>query len=138
MIKVLLKGPILSRSGYGEHTRFMYRGLASRPDLFDIHIHPVNWGHSSWDLNTKEGEEQKDIQKCIEKLHHFKDVFDLSLQVLIPGEFQNLATKNIGVTAAVETTACSALWINQANQMDRIFVTSEHAKKIISNSNTSS
>ena len=129
MIKVLLKGPILSRSGYGEHTRFMYRGLASRPDLFDIHIHPVNWGHSSWDLNTKEGEEQKDIQKCIEKLHHFKDVFDLSLQVLIPGEFQNLATKNIGVTAAVETTACSALWINQANQLDRIFVTSEHAKK---------
>ncbi len=67
MIKVLLKGPILSRSGYGEHTRFMYRGLASRPDLFDIHVHPVNWGHKSWDLNTKEGEEQKNIQRVMVK-----------------------------------------------------------------------
>ena len=129
MIKVLLKGPILSRSGYGEHTRFMYRGLASRPDLFDIHIHPVNWGQSSWDLNLGANDHQREIQKCIEKTHQFKGTFDLSLQVLIPGEFQNIATKNIGVTAAVETTACSAMWINQANQMDKVIVTSEHAKK---------
>ena len=133
MIKVLLKGPILSRSGYGEHTRFMYRGLASRPDLFDIHVHPVNWGQSSWDLNLDANKDQKEIQKCIEKTHQFKGQYDLSLQVLIPGEFQNLATKNIGVTAAVETTACSAVWINQANQMDRVFVTSEHAKKSLVN-----
>ena len=133
MIKVLLKGPILSRSGYGEHSRFMYRGLASRPDLFDIYIHPVNWGQSSWDLNLKSGKDQKDIQKCIEKMHHFKGQFDLSLQVLIPSEFENIATKNIGVTAAVETTAASAMWINLANQMDRVFVTSEHAKKTLVN-----
>jgi len=127
MIKVLLKGPVLSRSGYGEHARFMYRALSSRPDIFDLHVHPTGWGASSWILNG--GEETKNIEKCIEKLHHFKGTFDLSLQVMIPSEFENIATKNIGVTAAVETTAASAQWINQANFMDMIFVTSEHAKK---------
>jgi len=126
MIKVLLKGPILSRSGYGEHTRYMYRALTSRPDIFDLYVHPTGWGASSWVLT---GEETKQIEKNIEKLHQFKGTFDLSLQVLIPGEFENIATKNIGVTAAVETTAASAQWINQANFMDAVFVTSEHAKK---------
>ena len=43
MIKVLLKGPILSRSGYGEHTRYMFRALASRPDVFDVYVHPTGW-----------------------------------------------------------------------------------------------
>tara|TARA_A100001515_G_scaffold45530_1_gene35686 strand:+ start:1311 stop:2588 length:1278 start_codon:yes stop_codon:yes gene_type:complete len=127
MIKVLLKGPILSRSGYGEHTRYMFRALASRPDVFDVYVHPTGWGQSSWVL--KPGKETKDVEKCIEKLHRFQGTFDLSLQVLIPSEFQNIATKNIGVTAAVETTAASAQWINACNMMDRVFVTSEHAKK---------
>ena len=126
MIKVILKGPILSRSGYGEHTRYMYRALASRPDIFDLYIHPTGWGQSSWVLS---GKETRAVEKCIEKIHHFKGTFDLSLQVLIPSEFENIATKNIGVTAAVETTAASAQWINKANHMDAVFVTSEHAKK---------
>ena len=84
-------------------------------------------GQSSWVL--KPGKETKDVEKCIEKLHKISGTFDLSLQVLIPSEFQNIATKNIGVTAAVETTAASAQWINACNMMDRVFVTSEHAKK---------
>mgnify|MGYP003116566856 FL=1 len=133
MIKVLLKGPVLSRSGYGEHTRYMYRALASRPDLFDLYVHPTGWGQSSWVLNQADNDESLAIKKCIEKLHQFKDVFDLSLQVLIPSEFENLATKNIGVTAAVETTSASAQWINQCNFMDAVFVTSEHAKKTLVN-----
>ena len=105
MIKVILKGPILSRSGYGEHTRYMYRALASRPDIFDLYIHPTGWGQSSWVLS---GKETRAVEKCIEKIHHFKGTFDLSLQVLIPREFENIATKNIGVTAAVETASVTS------------------------------
>ena len=40
---VLLKGPILTRSGYGEHARFVLRALRSREDLFNIYIQPINW-----------------------------------------------------------------------------------------------
>jgi hypothetical protein len=46
--KVLLKGPVLTRSGYGEQTRFALRSLRSREDLFDIYIQPITWGHTGW------------------------------------------------------------------------------------------
>ena len=35
---VLLVGPILTRSGYGEQARFALRALRSREDLFNIYI----------------------------------------------------------------------------------------------------
>ena len=38
MKKVLVRGPALSQSGYGEHTRFLLRALRSREDIFDIHL----------------------------------------------------------------------------------------------------
>ena len=46
--KVLLKGPLLTRSGYGEQTRFALRALQSRQDLFDVYIQPIPWGQTSW------------------------------------------------------------------------------------------
>ena len=36
--KILLKGPLLTRSGYGEQARFALRSLRSREDLFDIYM----------------------------------------------------------------------------------------------------
>jgi glycosyltransferase involved in cell wall biosynthesis len=131
MIKVLIKGPVLSRSGYGEHTRYMFRALSTRPDLFDLYVEPTNWGQSSWNLDSSQ--ETKQIESCIEKLAHFQGKFDVSLQVLIPNEWQNLAEKNIGVTAAIETTHASAQWIHHSNFMDKILVTSEHAKNSLKN-----
>jgi len=127
MIKVLLKGPALSRSGYGEHARFIFRALESRPDLFDLYIHPTTWGQSSWNINSSE--ENLRIQSHVNKLHQFSGKFDLSFQVMIPSEFQQIADKNIGVTAGIETTEASAQWINCCNHMDHIIVTSEHSKK---------
>ena len=131
MIKVLIKGPIFSRSGYGEHTRYMYRALDSRPDLFDIFVHPTNWGQSSWNFDSSE--ETQKVQHCVNKLAQFNGRFDVSLQVLIPNEWENLAEKNIGVTAAIETTYASAQWVYSSNFMDKIFVTSEHAKSTLAN-----
>ena len=48
MKSVLVKGPALSHSGYGEHTRFILRSLRTRPDLFDIFLLNINWGQTSW------------------------------------------------------------------------------------------
>ena len=44
MKKVLIIAPILSRSGYGVHSRFIVDALATRPDLYDLHVHPLSWG----------------------------------------------------------------------------------------------
>ena len=36
--KILVRGPILTQSGYGEQSRFALRALRSREDLFEIFI----------------------------------------------------------------------------------------------------
>ena len=48
MKKVIVKGPMMTQSGYGEHTRYVLRALRSREDLFDIYAHQINWGKTNW------------------------------------------------------------------------------------------
>ena len=103
--KILLKGPLLTRSGYGEQARYALRCLRSRPELFDIYIQPLTWGSTSWlgELN----EEREWIDSKIEKTISFIQQggqFDMSLQVTIPNEWEPLAEVNVGYTAGMETT----------------------------------
>ena len=128
--KIIVTGPALTQSGYGEHTRFLLRSLRSREDVFDIYIQPIQWGQTSW-LN-EDTKERTDIDHAIEKtIGHVQQggQFDLSLQVTIPNEWERIAPVNIGVTAGIETTKVAPLWLQKGNEMDRIVVVSEHAKK---------
>ena len=63
--KILFKAPVLTRSGYGEQSRFALRSLRSREDIFDIYIQPLQWGATSW-INTMD-EERLWIDQVIEK-----------------------------------------------------------------------
>ena len=118
--KILLKGPLLTRSGYGEQARFALRSLRSREDLFDIYIQPLQWGHTSW-LATV-GEEREWVDRIIEKTIAFVQQggkFDISIQVTIPNEWEKIADVNIGYTAGIETTKVAPLWIQKANEVGR-------------------
>lgn len=129
--KVLLKGPVLTRSGYGEQARFALRSLRSREDLFDIYIQPLQWGKTSW--TSEMDEERIWIDQAIEKTIGYIQQggqFDISLQVTIPNEFQRLAPINIGYTAGIETTKIAHQWIPKANEMDKIIVVSSHSKQV--------
>ena len=46
--KILVRAPVLSRSGYGEQSRFALRSLRSREDRFDIYLLNVSWGQTGW------------------------------------------------------------------------------------------
>ena len=46
-MKVLVRGPALTRTGYGEHCRFVLRALREIEEI-DIFLVPTNWGESSW------------------------------------------------------------------------------------------
>ena len=46
--KILVRGPALSQTGYGEQCRFALRALRSREDLFDIYLMNIPWGGSNW------------------------------------------------------------------------------------------
>ena len=132
--KILLKGPVLTRSGYGEQARFALRSLRSREDLFDIYIQPLQWGKTSWlnDMNEERAWMDQTIEKTI---HHIQQGgrFDISLQVTIPNEFEALAPVNIGYTAGIETTKVAHEWILKSNQMDKIIVVSNHSKDVFLN-----
>jgi len=131
--KIILKAPLLTRSGYGEQARFALRSLRSREDLFDIYILPLTWGHTSWmnDINP----ERQFIDECIEKTINYIQgggQFDVSLQVTIPNEFEPMAPVNIGYTAGIETTRVAHQWIEKLNQMHRTIVVSNHSRDIFS------
>jgi len=126
---VLVRGPALTQSGYGEHTRFVLRALRLQEDHLDIHVLPVNWGHTGW-LATDD-EERRWIDSRVEacKKHmEMKLPYDISIQVTIPNEWQRIAPVNIGVTAGIETNKVTPVWLQKANEMDKVIVVSEHAK----------
>lgn len=134
--KVILKGPVLTRSGYGEQARFALNALRSREDLFDIYIQPLQWGKTSW--ISEQTEERQFIDTTIEKTIAFIQQggqFDMSLQVTIPNEFEKMANVNIGYTAGIETTACSAEWLQKINEVvDQVIVVSSFSKTAFINS----
>lgn len=128
---ILVKGPVLTRSGYGEQARFAIRALRAHEDKFEIFIIPTNWGKTGW--VWEESEERQWIDERIKQTAFHvanKGTFDISLQVTIPNEWEKIAPVNIGYTAGIETTRVAPQWIEKSSYMDKIIVTSNHAKDV--------
>ena len=127
---IFVKGPFLSQSGYGEQSRFALRALRSREDLFNIYLHPINWGQTGWvweDTEFRRWVDQRILQTQIAAQNGtFRP--DITLQVTIPNEFQKMSPVDIGFTAGIETTKTSPEWLHAGNAMDKILVVSNHAK----------
>ena len=129
-MKVLVRGPALTRTGYGEHCRFVLRSLREDKNL-DIYLLPVNWGQSGWVWENTE--EREWIDQIIKKtaIHGQQGgQYDISIQVTIPNEWQRMAPVNIGVTAGIETTKVAPVWLQKCNEMDKIVTISKHSKDI--------
>ena len=126
MKTVVVRGPVFSKSGYGEHVRCILRALMSKEEMFDVYLIPTVWGNTGWRYD--ETDENKKFLFLCNKAQSFSGRYDISLQVCIPNEFGNLAEYNIGVTAAIETTRASSQWVQYSNFVDHLIVVSEHAK----------
>jgi len=132
--KVLVRAPALSRTGYGEHSRFVLRSLRKHEDKFDIFLDNTNWGQSGWIF--RDDEERRWLDTIIAKtmLHiNNKGQFDASVQVTIPNEWQSIAPVNVGVTAGIETTQVAPQWIEKSFVVDKIITTSNHSKQVYEN-----
>ena len=135
--RIIVRGPVLSMSGYGEQSRFALRALRKHEDKFDIFIVPIPWGNTNWINNNDE--ERQWMDKLILKTAQYLKAepnpqFDLSLQVTIPNEWEKIAKVNVGYTAGIETTRVAPGWFEKANMMDRIIVVSNHAKNVFMSS----
>jgi len=134
--KIVVRGPVLSQSGYGEQARLAIRALRTREDVFDIYIIPTAWGQTGW--VSSDNEERVWTDKRIAQTHVFGQEgghFDMSLQITIPNEWEKMAPINIGYTAGIETTKVAPVWLQKANEMDKIIVVSNHAKGVFENTN---
>tara|TARA_R100000005_G_C4985597_1_gene194038 strand:+ start:338 stop:1597 length:1260 start_codon:yes stop_codon:yes gene_type:complete len=128
---VLVRGPALTQSGYGEHTRFLLRSLKMFPEKYDVHLVALNWGQTGW--LSEDSEEREWLDGLIYKTHQHVQQgghFDMSIQVSIPNEWEPIAPYNVGVTAGIETTKVSPQWLERANIMDKIITISEHSKSV--------
>lgn len=136
MKKLLLEAPILTRSGYGEHARLVFRSLKNK-DGIEIFINPLEWGSTGW--ISEDSEERRAIELCInrfgvliEQAKQAKQdpVFDYQVHVGIPNEFSKKAARSICVTAGIETDRVSSDWLMKTHQgLDKLIVPSNHAKE---------
>lgn len=137
MKKVVIRAPLLSKSGYGEHARQVFKYLLTVPNI-ELKAQCVPWGITPW--YTSKEDCNGLISEIIKRSKTTpEDKFDLSLQVILPNEWDaTLATKNIGITAGVETDRANPEWCStHCEKMDLVIVPSEHAKNSLLNSGAS-
>ncbi|MZH03619.1 MAG: glycosyltransferase family 4 protein, partial [Nitrospinae bacterium] len=131
MKKVLIRGPLLSQSGYGVHSRQIFKWLLS--EGYDVSCQVLPWGITPWYLNQESlggliGEIMKRTAQPNVKP-------DYSFQIQLPDEWDtSLANKNFGVTAAVETNFCNPAWIQACNNMHGVIVPSNFTAGVLKNS----
>lgn len=124
MKRVILRGPVLSESGYGTHTRQLARWMLSRNDI-EPYFYLVQWGNTPWMIDTEL--EGGLVGRIVAHAQPCPTLADVSYQVQLPNEWDpKLAHFNIGVTAGVETDRCNPKWIEACNAMNLVVVPSVH------------
>jgi hypothetical protein len=122
---LVFQAPVSTRSGYGDHSRDLLQSLY-KLDKFEIKIISTRWGSTPMDaLNYENSFHKWIVDSIIPKIEQKPDIY---IQITVPNEFQPMGNYNIGITAAIETTACPMNWIEGCNRMDLIITPSEHAK----------
>ena len=136
-MRAIIRGPLLSMSGYGNHSREVYRWLSQKKNVsVDTQILP--WGITPWHINPDEldGMIGGIMQNSVSPQERVEQ-YDISFQVQLPNEWDsNIAKFNVGVTAAVETDTCHKSWATYCNTMNLVVVPSEHTKKTLESCGT--
>jgi len=132
MKKVIVRGPLLSISGYGEHSRQVFKWAISNPN-FDVRCEITPWGMTSWHVNPDN--EGGLIGEIMQRSNSQEFEADLTLQIQLPNEWNPALGKvNVGISAVVETDRCNPAWVECCNRMSCVIVPSEFAKKALTNS----
>jgi len=139
MKKVLIRGPLLSASGYGEHSRQVLSFLLEKQagGKIEIYTDILPWGITPWYLDQEDFLVKNSIQLSNKDR---PEKYDVSFQIQLPHEWDaNLANYNVGITAGVETDICSEGWKNiHVAKMDKVIVPSNHTKMCLDGENNES
>lgn len=135
MKRVLIRGPLLSSSGYGVHSRQIFSYFLGRNDC-EIITQVLPWGITPWCVNSEK--ENGIYGEIMNRSRPFEGKFDVSVQIQLPNEWDSgLASFNIGVTAGVETDRCSVEWATtHREKMNLVVVPSFHTRSAFLTSGT--
>ena len=118
--------PIDTYSGYGARSRDLVKSIIEL-DKYDVKILSQRWGSTSFGF-IENNPEWKFLTPFITQSITTQP--DIWAQITVPNEFVPNGKYNIGFTAGIETTLCSAPWIEGMNRMDMNVVSSEHSKQV--------
>ena len=123
--------PIDTFSGYGARSRDFVKSVI-KSNKYEVKIIPQRWGATPMGFIKDHQEDWGFLEPHIIILQDNKlsEQPDIWCQITVPNEFQKVGKYNIGLTAGIETTACSAPWIEGCNRMDLILTSSTHSKNI--------
>ena len=130
---LLLMAPVTTVSGYGARSRDIATALI-KSNKYDIKIFPTRWGATPQNALEDTNPDHKEISSRLMANPNLQQQPDVFIQITVPNEFQKVGKYNIGITAGIETTLASGDWIEGCNRMDLVLVSSEHAKKVLTNS----
>ena len=124
---VVVRGPVATRSGYGNHARDLVTSLITA-DKYEIQVVSSPWGATPQDALESNNPSHQTIVASIAE-HKITRQPDVFIHVSVPNEFQAIGKYNIGVTAGIETTNVSPACLQGANHMDLVLAASEHSKR---------
>jgi glycosyltransferase involved in cell wall biosynthesis len=127
-LNLLLRGPVLSSSGYGSHTRDILFSLRSM-NLFNIKIDSCLWGMTPLDALNDYDEFHIWIKENI--ITEIKEQPDVYVSITVSNEFTPIGKINIGISAISETTIVNSDLISGCNLMDLIIVPSTYTRDIL-------
>ena len=120
--------PINTYSGYGARSRDIVKAIIEL-DKYDVKIMPQRWGSTPQGF-IKDNPEWEFLTKHLLNSPQLPSQPEIWMQITVPNEFQPVGKYNIGVTAGIETTVCSHEFLEGVNRMDLTLVSSNHAKKV--------
>jgi len=125
---LLFKGPVATRSGYGDHARDLLESLFEL-DKYEIKIVPTRWGNTPQNqLNPTTDVGKKIIENCVTQIEKQPDIF---VQLTVANEFEPIGKYNIGITAGVETTIAPKEFIDGCNRMNLVIVPTKFTKQTL-------
>lgn len=128
----IISCPFDTYSGYGARARDLVKAIIET-DKYNVKLLSQRWGSTPFGFCNDNPEWGFLLEHTLPHNQIPKQP-EIWMQITIPSEFNPVGKFNIGCTAGIETTLCSAEFIEGINRMDLNFTSSEHAKKVFQES----
>jgi len=124
--------PFDTYSGYGARSRDLVKAIIET-NKYEVKLLPQRWGNTPWGF-CEDNPEWKFLHNHTVNTQAQNPQPDIWMQITVPNEFQPVGKFNIGCTAGIESTICPAEWIEGINRMNLTLTSSEHSKKVFTES----